>query len=295
MEFKVIGIDFSSAPKRNKPIVVALGRLKNNLCKSKIKLNFFVILDSFLELESLNEFNDFLSSSKNWVGGFDLPFGMPRSLVENYQWPVSWSNFAKFYCAQEKSYLRSCFKAWCDSRPAGKKYAWRQADIAAGSSSAMRWTNPPVAWMMHAGLMKMLNQNLLFPAHNYPISADKIYENFIKNNNNKKLFKIALEAYPALTARLVTKKSYKSDDKKKQNSDRMLNRRAILQSLVNDGAGLNLKLLVSQEMSRVLLQDGKGDFLDSTICMLQASSSILRKNFGFSKYVDPLEGWIICS
>ncbi len=295
MDFKVIGIDFSSAPKKNKPIAVSIGRLKKNPLESTVKFKFDVSLDNLLELESLHEFEDFLSRSKNWVGGFDLPFGMPRALIEYYNWPLPWSIFAKFYCSQEKSFLKDCFKAWCDERPIGDKYAYRQTDIVAKSSSAMRWTNPPVAWMMHAGISKMLDQDLIFPAHNYPISVDKVYDNFIKKNNKDRLFKIALEAYPALTARLITKKSYKSDEKKKQNSERLSCRKAILQGLVNDEVGLNLKLLISRKMSRILLQDGKGDFLDSTICMLQASSSILRKNFGISKSVDPLEGWIICS
>jgi hypothetical protein len=48
-------------------------------------------------------------------------------------------------------------------------------------------------------------------------------------------------------------------------------------------------------MSEIILKDARGDFLDSTICMLQASSSILKKNFGLPKDVDPLEGWIICT
>lgn len=295
MDFKVIGIDFSSAPKKYKPITVSIGSLKTNSVESTVKSKFDVNLDNLLELESLNEFEDFLSRSSNWVGGFDLPFGMPRALIEHYKWPLSWSRFVKFYCSQEKGYLKDCFKAWCDNRPIGGKYAWRQTDVVAKSSSAMRWTNPPVAWMMHAGLSKMLDQDLIFPAHNYPISVDKIYNYFRKKNNKEKLFKIALEAYPALTARLITKKSYKSDEKKKQNSERLSCRKAILQGLVNDEVGLDLKLLISRKMSRMLLQDGKGDFLDSTICMLQASSSLLRKNFGISKSVDPLEGWIICS
>ncbi len=295
MNFKVIGIDFSCAPKKNKPIVVSIGRLKNNSFNLKAKSDTYVSLDNLIELESLNEFENFLSISKNWIGGFDLPFGMPRALVENYHWPVSWSKFVKFYCSQEKGYLRGCFKSWCDGRPIGNKYAWRQTDKAAKSSSAMRWTNPPVAWMMHAGLLTMLDQDLIFPAHNYPVPFDEIYNSLIKKNNKEKLFKIALEAYPALTARMVTKKSYKSDDKNKQNSERLDCRKAILRGLINDEAGLDLKLLISKKMSGVLLQDGKGDFLDSTICMLQASSSVLKKNFGFTNDIDPLEGWIICS
>ena len=107
--------------------------------------------------------------------------------------------------------------------------------------------------------------------------------------------KIAFEAYPALIAKLITKDSYKSDDKKKQNTAQLNSRKLILSALVNDEAKLSLKLLVSQEMSEIVLKDGQGDFLDAVICMLKVSSSILKPNFGLPQKIDPLEGWILCS
>ncbi len=65
--------------------------------------------------------------------------------------------------------------------------------------------------------------------------------------------------------------------------------------MVKDEAGLNLKLSVSRKISELALRDGQGDFLDSIICMLQVSSSILKKNFGLPEEIDPLEGWIVCA
>ena len=53
--------------------------------------------------------------------------------------------------------------------------------------------------------------------------------------------------------------------------------------------------MISKEMSETVLQDGQGDFLDSVICMVKVSSSILKTNFGLPQNIDPLEGWILCS
>ncbi|OUT96798.1 MAG: hypothetical protein CBC01_07710 [Betaproteobacteria bacterium TMED41] len=295
MDIKVIGLDFSSAPKKTKPIIVAVGCLKylQNHNK-KIKTNF-VSLNSFIELKSLDDFTSFLALKQNWIGGFDLPFGMPRQLIEGYNWPTDWEKFVQFYCCKDREYLKACFKAWCDSRPAGKKYAWRLTDLAAGSSSAMRWTNPPVAWMMHSGISRMLRAGLIFPAHSDAISVNEVYEEVVKKKSRRKFLKIAFEAYPALLAKVITKDSYKSDDQRKQNTERLNSRKLLLTGLINDEAGLNLKLMISKEMSETVLQDGQGDFLDSVICMVKVSSSILKTNFGLPQNIDPLEGWILCS
>ena len=77
----------------------------------------------------------------------------------------------------------------------------------------MRWTNPPVAWMMHAGIQRMLNAGLAFPAHRYPRKRTHIK-------------RIALEAYPGFTARKITRDSYKSDSPAKQTRERTRPKRA---------------------------------------------------------------------
>ncbi len=292
MQFNVIGVDFSSAPKKNKPIIIATGLLKPTLSNLSNRKSFLVSLDDFVELDDLSKFEDFLIRSKSWVGGFDLPFGMPRSLIENFHWPISWNKFVNFFCNSNKAYLKDCFKMWCDSRPPGQKFAWRKTDKIAKSSPAMRWTNPPVAWMMHSGILRMVNAGILFPAHCYPISSEEIYKKVLEQSFTLQSFKIALETYPAITARIITKNSYKSDNKRKQNLTRFNCRKAILFGLMRDEVGLNIKLSVSEKMSQIILKDGKGDFLDSTICMLQAASLIQKKDFGIPTDVDPLEGWI---
>lgn len=267
----VLGVDFTSAPSARKPITVAVG---HHDTAARVFL-----LEEIRGLDSLPAFESFLAAgTEAWLGGFDLPFGQPRPLIEHEGWPTDWPAFVRFYCGQPRDMLRTTFRRWCDGRPAGDKFAWRKADKPAGSSPAMRWTNPPVAWMMHAGIGRMLDADLEFPAHRHAGSLGRR--------------RVALEAYPGFTARHVCRKSYKSDTSAAQTADRAANRGAILRALVHGTAGLTVSLHASPAWSRRLLADGRGDLLDAVICGLQAAHAATLPDFGLPPAVDPLEGWI---
>ena len=268
----VLGVDFTSAPSKKKPITVAVGRWISNGLVPTYRL------DEIRGLVSLQDFEMFLNESGPWLGGFDLPFGQPRTLIEHEGWPTEWPAFVEFYCAQPRNSLRDTFRRWCNARPAGDKFAWRKADKPAGSSPAMRWTNPPVAWMMHAGIGRMLAAGLLFPAHRHGTTGPHD--------------RIALEAYPGFTARKVCRTSYKSDSAVRQTPERAANRRAILQALVSGAAGLDAALEITPAWTSRLLDDGSGDLLDAVICGLQAGHAAALERYGFPHELDPLEGWI---
>ncbi len=269
----VVGVDFTSAPRSRKPLTVAMGRLVDG------PRTAVVHLDAIRELHTLAAFDDLLREPGEWLGGFDLPFGQPRMLIEHEGWPTDWQRFVRFYCGQPRESLRDVFRRWCAGRPTGDKFAWRKADKPAGSSPAMRWTNPPVAWMMHAGIGRMLNAGLSFPAHRVA-------------GRGQARRRIALEAYPGFTARQVCRRSYKSDTPAMQTAERRANRRAILDALIAGEAGLDVRLDVSAVLARRMITDGAGDLLDAAICGLQAAHASLRPRYGFPRNLDPLEGWI---
>jgi hypothetical protein len=269
----VVGVDFTSAPRPRKPLTVAMGRLVDG------PRTAVVHLDAIRELHTLAAFDDLLREPGEWLGGFDLPFGQPRMLIEHEGWPTDWQRFVRFYCGQPRESLRDVFRRWCAGRPTGDKFAWRKADKPAGSSPAMRWTNPPVAWMMHAGIGRMLNAGLAFPAHRVA-------------GRGQARRRIALEAYPGFTARQVCRRSYKSDTPAMQTAERRANRRAILDALIAGEAGLDVRLDVSAVLARRMITDGAGDLLDAAICGLQAAHASLRPRYGFPRNLDPLEGWI---
>ena len=269
---QLIGVDFSSAPTNRKPITVAVGQLIE-------KRQPVYRLETIRELPTLEAFEQLLAEPGDWLGGFDLPFGQPRTLIEHEGWPTDWPAFVQFFCQQPRETLRETFRRWCAARPIGNKFAWRQTDKPAGSSPAMRWTNPPVAWMMHAGIGRMLAAGLAFPAHRHP-------------RRRGPQQRIALEAYPGFTARQVTRGSYKSDTPASQTPDRRQRRRQILTAVTAGTAGLAVRLEASPTWRRRMLADGRGDLLDAVLCSLQAGHAAVQPRFGLPRDLDPLEGWI---
>jgi hypothetical protein len=277
----IIGCDFSSSPSKRKPIVVAVSQDISSEKGSSPIQNERQVLSNLEQFETLDAWQSFLQKDEPWVGGFDLPFGLPRELVENLQWPIDWLACMQHYASLSREEIRSTFKAFCDARPAGGKFAHRATDAPAGSSPSMKWVNPPVAYMLHAGVPRLIAAGCHFPGLH-------------KGDPNK----VALEAYPGLLAReIIGSRSYKSDDKTKQTTERLIARKDILTALENGQTRLKIRLKLSNAQREQLIDDASGDSLDAALCMLQAAWGYSKhlegkKNYGLPK-CDPLEGWIV--
>ncbi len=266
----VIGCDFSSAPSRRKPIVVAHARLVSG----RVALGH---IDTF---DSLDAWAAWLAQPGDWVGGFDLPFGLPRELVEHLGWPTEWGACMDHYAALSREQIRAQFAAFCDARPAGHKFAHRATDGPAGSSPSMKWVNPPVAFMLHAGVPPLRAAGVAMPG--------------LCTGDPRR---VALEAYPGLLAReLLGQRSYKSDDKAKQTPERLIARKDLVEALEQGRTRLGLRLKLSHAQREALVDDATGDRLDAVLCVLQAAWALTQHLAGEPRYGlpegDPLEGWI---
>ncbi len=267
----VLGCDFSSRPQARKPIVLALGRLD----RGRVRLH------EWLTFAELNAWGQWLAQPADWVGGFDLPFGLPRELVSTLGWPTEWSACMDHYTGLSREQIRATFKAFCDARPIGQKMAHRATDGPAGSSPSMKWVNPPVAYMMHAGVPLLRQAGVDLPGLH---AGDPR--------------RVALEAYPGLLAReLIGHRSYKSDDKAKQTPERWVARSDLLQKLELGQTRLGLRLQLGNAAREKLLNDGQADLLDAVLCMVQAAWALQQHLNGHPRYglpqCDPLEGWIV--
>lgn len=276
---RIYGVDFSSAPSVRKPITIAVATLS---CRSVPVLH----LDRVDLASDWRAFETFLQTPGPWLGGFDLPFGQPRSLIEHFGWPSDWASFVDFFYEQSREDLRGAFKAWCDARPPGQKFAWRAADKPAGSSPAMRWTNPPVAWMMKEGAKRLKSAGVWLPAHRYPAALEASSMPPASTGG-----RVALEAYPAFLVRQISRASYKSDTPSAQTMERRLVREQIVASLCGSGAPWP-ELRASSSWRKRLVEEGSADLLDAVVCALQAAQAVLAHDFGLPAQVDPLEGWI---
>ena len=271
----LLGCDFSSSPSRRKPIVLAVG------CVACGR----VVLDRIEAFDTLEAWGARLLVPGPWVGGFDLPFGLPRELVTTLGWPTDWQACMAHYASLSREEIRVTFSAFCNARPVGGKFAHRATDGPAGSSSSMKWVNPPVAFMLHAGVPRLMAAGVSFPGLHAGDPA-----------------RVALEAYPGLLARSVLGgASYKSDDKARQTSERLIARKTLIhafevgQAPLLHAAGLRLKLTHAQRDA--LADDASGDRLDAVLCLLQAAWALHQHGAGHPRYglpdCDPLEGWIV--
>jgi hypothetical protein len=269
---ELLGCDFSSSPSARKNIVLASGRLCGQ-CVQLLKTERFSTLDSWQQRLSQGP----------WLGGFDLPFGLPRELVHVLSWPTDWLACVQHFAAQSRADLRQQFKAFCDARPAGQKFAHRATDRPAGSSPSMKWVNPPVAWMMHAGVPRLLAVGAWLPAH----QPDP-------GRTASGAGRVALEAYPGLLARelLGGSTSYKSDDPARQTPERRQARRHMLDALAAGHTRLDLQLELTPAQAEALVADASGDALDAVLCLVQVAWAGQSGAYGLPAHVDPLEGWI---
>jgi Protein of unknown function (DUF429) len=269
--FQLFGVDFTSSPCRRKAITIAFGQL--NADGSKVQLDRLQAMTDWVGFEAL------LNSPGPWLGGFDLPFGLPRELVEHLGWPTRWPELMRHLDTLSRTQLREVFKAFCDARPIGQKFAHRGTDIPAGSSSSMKWVNPPVAYMLHEGATRLLKANVSVPG--MYIGRTDVF---------------ALEAYPGHLARSITKASYKSDDRTKQTPERAMQRELIIRSLVEGSHPLSLALVLADQDRDLLQTDASGDFLDAVLCLVQAAWAArcgANNCWGLPKDFDALEGWIV--
>ncbi len=262
----LVGVDFSSRPTVRKPITAAFGRLAGDE----------LMLSHVDEHASLESFGHWLASPGHWIGAFDFPFGLPRELVEQLGWPTQWHALMQHYARQSRAQLRAAFIAFCAARPAGHKFAHRACDRPAGSSPSMKWVNPPVAYMLHAGVPLLIGAGVHLPG--------------LHDGDTRR---VALEGYPGLLAREVLgARSYKSDERRRQTAPRRLAREQLLDALRAGRTRLRIRLRASAAQQEMLLGDGTGDRLDAVLCLLQAAWASAQPNHGLPARVDALEGWI---
>ena len=265
----LIGVDFSSSPSRRKPVVVAVGQRRGAA----------VQLQRLERFDTLPAFGHWLASTPAWLGGFDLPFGLPRELVQGLSWPLEWAACIDHYTQWTRPQIREAFAAFCDARPVGAKFAHRACDGPAGSSPSMKWVNPPVAYMLHAGVPLLRAAGACLPAHDPAVGDAQ---------------RVALEAYPGLLAReLIGNRSYKSDDRAKQTPERLIARKDLLEALEQGRSRLGLRIRLTAAQRDSLADDASGDALDAVLCLVQAAWATQQPGWGLPAGVDPLEGWIV--
>lgn len=271
---KLWGLDYTSAPTRRKPICCMSGELADSS-------------DRLLKVQSLQrwehsaQFQAALNESGPWLAVLDLPFGLPRELVDQLDLGSDWVTMAQRVSAWTRPQWVDQLRAFCAPRPVGQKFAHRACDRPAGSSPSMKWVNPPVALMLHSALPALLASGVHLPGLR---SGD--------------LQRVAIEGYPGLLARSVLgRRSYKSDDRAKQDASRHQSRVDLMQGLLSPNNSLGIELDIDEDLKAGCIDDPSGDAMDALLCLIQAAWCEARRDegrhgFGLPDSIDPVEGWI---
>jgi len=263
----LLGVDFTCAPGRRKPITVACGQWQGGVLH----------LQALHELRDLGEFEAWLQQPGPWLGGFDFPFGVPRSFVDALELGGSTAEvIAELHrrCPTRMA-LRALIDAWGNRRPAGQRLLHRATDTATpgiNSTSPLQTRYVPVGFMYYEGLHRLVQAGVTLPRMHAGDPA-----------------RVALEAYPGLLAfELIGRRSYKNQDL----PDRLIARKDIVERLEQGRTRLALRVRLGHAQREALVDDAAGDRLDALLCLMQAAWAARQPGHGLPPSFDPVEGWI---
>jgi len=262
----VIGIDFTSAPRRRKPITGLTCEFDGQVLRAI----------SLEEWPNFSGFEEFLRRQGPWIAGIDFPFGQARRFVETIGWPASWHGYVLHAHSLGRKGFRDALDTYRANRHPGDKEHRRRTDVAAGSISPQKLFGVPVGLMFFEGAHRLIEAEVTIPG-------------LQEGDPNR----VVVEAYPGVLARrLIGRQSYKNDTKKKQTQDQLSARHNTLERLrgnaCRDQFGFDI------EVSDDLCDDPTGDQLDALLCAIQAAWSWKHRDarYGAPSNVDTLEGWI---
>ena len=137
----VFGFDFTSAPSRRKPLVIA----RCTLTGTALRLVDIALLHTFAQFE------DALQRPGPWIAAMDFPFGQARRFVEGVGWPADWAGYVGAAARLDRAGFRQLLDFYKAPRPAGDKEHRRATDVRAGSISPQKLYGVPVALMFFEG------------------------------------------------------------------------------------------------------------------------------------------------
>jgi Protein of unknown function (DUF429) len=268
---KVMGIDFTSRPKRRKPLTCLHCTIEGRDLHA----------DHLQSWSRFSEFEDALQAPGPWIAGIDFPFGQSRKFLENVGWPCQdWASYVTHAGSLGRDGFRNELEAYRAPRQKGDREHRRRTDEAASSISPQKLYGVPVGLMFFEGAPRLVGSGVTIPV--------------LQLGDPQR---IVVEAYPGVLARqLVEREKYKDDDAKKQTKEqhecrhKLLNR--ILNGQINSKYGLRIQ--AQRQLIDNLADDPTGDRLDALLCAIQAAWAWTMKESGYGapQWTDPLEGWI---
>lgn len=263
---RLIGIDFSSAPGRRKPVVAAHGEREGDTLR----------LQRLQTMSTLGDFEPLLAAPGPWLGAFDFPFGLPRAFVDALALGATAAEVSAEVhrrCADRRAW-RALIDNWSRTRPPGQRLPHRATDTAMPghrSTSPLQTRYVPVGFMYYEGFARLLGAGVHLPALHDGDAG-----------------RVAVEAYPGLVAhRLIGRRSYKNG----ADAGRLIARKDLVDA-IEQGRWGGLRMRLTHAQREALVDDAGGDRLDAVLGLLQAGWAASQPRWGQPQHVDTVEGWI---
>lgn len=299
----LLGLDFSCAPTRRKPLTLAQG-VRVGPALKLLSLEAFATLDEWTA-----RLTPAGMAAAGWHHGFvmgcDFPFGLPRPFVQALAAQGPGDAFVALrdadgstaecdrlvaslhaHCGDRAGFQRlidGWGVTWDTERPSGGKLLHRMTDRAVpglSSTSPLQTRYVPVGKMYFEGMKRLVDANVSLPG--------------LRTGRPDA---VALEAYPGfLAGEILGRRSYKSDSD--ATPERLIARMDLIDALEQGRTRLGLRLKLSPAQRDHLAADPKGDRLDAVLCLLQAAWAQAQADAGAPPWgqalaVDPVEGWIL--
>lgn len=269
----IYGIDFTSAPRSQKPITFASGWFNNNT----------LTIQHLKQAHTMAQFNCWLYQPDPYVMAIDFPFSLPHDFLRAIDWPLNWESVIQrieSMTIQEFEEMIHHFKA---SQPPGKKHRFRPVDRIAQAQSPMCMHYTPVGRMFFRGAPYLYH----CPASILPLRP-------------RQSSQIIVEGYPALVARfIIGKVSYKSDTRARQTANQQMQRCTLIEGLQSQAfqEKYGFKIDLSNIDAQIVIKEKGADQLDAILCAIQAAWSYRCRDshWGIPNNINHLpsqQGWI---
>ncbi len=248
----VVGVDFTAAPSRRKPIVVARGVLAGDRIRNV----------ELLQLYSAADFWLFLHERGYDRMGIDAPFSLPQEFLKTLDLS-GWRESIQWAATTPKSDYFDAIRSFVMVRPVGNKEPKRACDALLNAASPLKLFNPGVGWM-HYALAKHLQR----------------LEECVIPFSSRVDSPAILEVYPGSFAKnRIGRLSYKNDPV--GDADRPARRVQLI-------GALKEFLDLSQDQGVQAASDPNGDILDALIALAQTAMS----RHEVAPEANRNEGWI---
>ena len=268
---KVFGVDFTSRPRKAKPLTCAE-------CRFDGQVLTLTNIDNFSNFAA---FETWLGSPGPWIAGLDFPFGQAHKFIQNLGWPALWSDYMALIANMSREAFVQLLEDYKCDRAIGDKEHLRETDRLAKSASPQKLYNPPVGKMFYEGAKRLYRS---------PINIEPLRP----TNDNRTV----IEVYPAFfIRRYIGRTPYKSDSRAKQTQEKQAARIELIKALQANAFHheYQFNIALSSEFRDQLIEDVAGDELDAVVCAIEAAWSWNQRNenLGIPQKVDRTEGWIV--